>query len=130
VADQPPILKYFAFGHLPPHLQLVSQPFATLAHRMVQDLPPGPELSAGLRKLMEAKDCAVRAALDKPKAEPIADIPRRVRLDLQVPAERAIGEALGLVEQLGADVRLTDAVVLLGQARDKVGEFVDRPPAT
>lgn len=121
----PPILKHFKFDDLPPHLQLVSQPFCTLAHRMAQDLPPGPGLDGALRHLLGAKDCAILAARDKPKPEPIAGISRRVRIDLQVPAERAIGEALGLVEQIGADVRLTDAVILLGQARDKVADFVD-----
>lgn len=53
----------FAFEHLPEHLRLVSQPCAVLASDMVSHLPDGPELSAGLRKLLEAKDCFVRAAL-------------------------------------------------------------------
>lgn len=60
---KPPILKFFAFEHLPPHLREISKPFADLAIKMASDLPPGPELSAGLRKLLEAKDCMVRAAL-------------------------------------------------------------------
>lgn len=60
---EPPILKYFAFEHLPPHLQEVSKPIGTLAREMAATLPPGPELSAGLRKLLEAKDCFVRAKL-------------------------------------------------------------------
>ncbi len=59
----PPILKYFAFEHLPSHLREISKPFAELANTLVATLPPGPELSAGLRKLLEAKDCCVRAAL-------------------------------------------------------------------
>ncbi len=58
-----PILRYFAWEHLPPKLQEVSQPFALLAVRMATTLPPGAEVSAGLRHLLEAKDCAVRAAL-------------------------------------------------------------------
>jgi len=61
--DKTPILKYFAFEHLPPHLQEVSRPIGELAQKMVAELPPGPELSAGLRKLLEAKDCFVRAKL-------------------------------------------------------------------
>jgi hypothetical protein len=56
------ILQYFAFDHLPPHLQAVSAPFHALAHDMIGQLT-GPELTAGLRKLLEAKDCMVRAAL-------------------------------------------------------------------
>ena len=59
------ILRYFAWQHLPPHLQAVSRPFGEMAERIADTLPPGPEVTAGLRKLLEAKDCAVRAALDK-----------------------------------------------------------------
>lgn len=58
-----PILKYFHFQHLPEKLQAISKPFHDLAHKMVADLPRNPERSAGLRKLLEAKDCAVRATL-------------------------------------------------------------------
>lgn len=56
-----PILKYFKYDHLPDHLKVVSKPFADLAHKMANELDSGPEVSAGLRKLLEAKDCAVRA---------------------------------------------------------------------
>jgi hypothetical protein len=62
-SDFDPILVYFRYEHLPEHLQDVSAPFRKLAFQMVENLPPGPEVSAGLRKLLEAKDCAVRAAL-------------------------------------------------------------------
>lgn len=61
-----PILRFFKYEHLPPHLAAVSRPFSELAHKMAADLPPGAEVSAGLRKLLEAKDCAVRAAVSKP----------------------------------------------------------------
>ena len=57
------ILKYFEFSHLPPHLQEVSGKFHVLAYDMASRLE-GPELTAGLRKLLEAKDCFVRAAVD------------------------------------------------------------------
>jgi hypothetical protein len=60
------LLRYFEYAHLPEHLQAVSQPCARLAAVMAEQLPDGPELTAGLRKLLEAKDCFVRAALDKP----------------------------------------------------------------
>lgn len=63
--QQHPILKHFEFGHLPDHLAPVSQEFHRLAHRMHDTLPMGPELVAGLRKLLEAKDCMVRAANEK-----------------------------------------------------------------
>jgi hypothetical protein len=56
------ILQYFDFGHLPPQLAAVSGDFCSLAHSMAHQLS-GPELTAGLRKLLEAKDCMVRAAL-------------------------------------------------------------------
>lgn len=58
-----PILKYFAYEHLPERLQTISKPIGDMAREMAQKLPPGPELSAGLRKLLEAKDCLVRASL-------------------------------------------------------------------
>lgn len=54
-----PIMKFFAFEHLPEHLQAVSKPIGELAYLMSQ-LPDGPEKQAGLRKLLEAKDCFVR----------------------------------------------------------------------
>lgn len=57
------IMKYFAYSHLPEKLQLVSRPIGELAHQMDAVIPEGPEKSAGLRKLLEAKDCLVRAAL-------------------------------------------------------------------
>lgn len=60
----PPILEYFEYTHLPEHLREVSMPVCELAHTMAETLPRGPELSAGLRKLLEAKDCFVRAALE------------------------------------------------------------------
>ena len=56
-------MKYFEYAHLPEHLQAVSKPFGDMAAQMNEQLPDGPEKSAGLRKLLEAKDCMVRAAL-------------------------------------------------------------------
>ncbi len=62
-----PTLKHFRYSHLPAHLQEISKPFGDLADTMVDSIPhnneTGPEISAGLRKLLEAKDCFVRAAL-------------------------------------------------------------------
>lgn len=58
-----PILGYFSYGHLPEHLQELSWPFRKIAFQMTENLPPGPEVTAGLRKLLEAKDCFVRAGL-------------------------------------------------------------------
>ena len=58
-----PIMKYFEYAHLPSHLQEVSAPIGELAKAMDAELPDGAEKSAGLRKLLEAKDCLVRAKL-------------------------------------------------------------------
>lgn len=61
-----PIARYFSYEHLPVGgLQEVSRLCAHLARTLDGLLPDGPEKSAGLRKLLEAKDCFVRAALDK-----------------------------------------------------------------
>jgi len=43
----------------------VSAPFGELAHHVVEALPRNPERTMALRKLLEAKDCAVRALLWK-----------------------------------------------------------------
>jgi len=59
------MLPYFRFGHLPAPLQLYSEPFAGVALAIVDMLPGSAERTVCLRKLLEAKDCAVRAALDK-----------------------------------------------------------------
>lgn len=58
-----PILQFFEFTHLPPHLQAVSAPFQGLASAIVNDLPRSPERTVALRKLLEAKDAVVRAKL-------------------------------------------------------------------
>ena len=60
-------IKYFAFAHLPPKLQAVSKPLGELAEKLETLLPDGPEKSAGMRKLLEAKDCFVRCAIDMPE---------------------------------------------------------------
>jgi hypothetical protein len=59
-----PIDRYFAYAHLPEHLQIISKPIGDLATLMSNTLPDGPEKSAGMRKLLEAKDCFVRAGLN------------------------------------------------------------------
>ena len=63
-----PILRFFAYEHLPAALQAQSKPLCDLARQVDASLPDGPEKSAGLRKLLEAKDCFVRAALPPPPA--------------------------------------------------------------
>ncbi|MEV0526060.1 hypothetical protein AB0I66_21725 [Streptomyces sp. NPDC050439] len=63
------LLGFFTSDHLPEHLAQVSRLCGDLAHRLVGELPDGPELTAALRKVLEAKDCAVRAALDAPRSD-------------------------------------------------------------
>lgn len=60
-----PILQFFEYGHLPEHLQSVSRSFWDLAHAIMSALPRNPERSVALRKLLEAKDAAVRARIYK-----------------------------------------------------------------
>jgi hypothetical protein len=57
--------QFFAYEHLPAHLQKVSAPFGELARFIDEQLPSNPEATTALRKLLEAKDCAVRALLFK-----------------------------------------------------------------
>jgi len=61
--DEEPILKFFAYEHLPAHLQEHSRPWCELARKLVDTLPRNAERSTALRKLLEGKDAAVRAAL-------------------------------------------------------------------
>ena len=60
------MLQFFAFAHLPPALQDVSRSFGELAEQIAANLPQNPERTVCLRKLLEAKDCAVRAVLYEP----------------------------------------------------------------
>lgn len=57
------IMKFFEFAHLPEHLQAASKPIGEMAQQFDESLPDSAEKSAGLRKLLEAKDCFVRATL-------------------------------------------------------------------
>lgn len=57
------MLKWFAYTHLPMHLQIVSAWFHDVASVMCQEISPGPERTVALRKLLESKDAAVRAKL-------------------------------------------------------------------
>lgn len=58
-----PILQFFEYSHLPESLQKASNPFGELARALCATLPRNPERTVALRKLLEAKDAAVRAAL-------------------------------------------------------------------
>jgi hypothetical protein len=77
--EQEHILQFFAYAHLPPHLATISRPFCDLAYAIVYGdndertgtvtsggpVPRNPERTVALRKLLEAKDAAVRAVLAK-----------------------------------------------------------------
>ena len=57
------LLDFFEYNHLPPHLAEVSKKCYSLAHLLIEDCGNNAEFTAGLRKLLEAKDCFVRSAL-------------------------------------------------------------------
>ena len=59
------LMQFFSFSHLPEHLQDVSSRFYSLAEYIQTALPFGSEQTTALRKLLEAKDCAVRARIQK-----------------------------------------------------------------
>ena len=63
--EQESLLQFFSYAHLPAHLQVISKPFADLARMIFDNLPRNPERTVALRKLLESKDCAVRAQLFK-----------------------------------------------------------------
>lgn len=58
------MMRWFEHAHLPPQLGQVSAEFARLAGWIVENLPPGPERTVALRKLLEAKDAAVRSRME------------------------------------------------------------------
>lgn len=58
-----PIMKFFKYEHLPDRLQNISKPFCETAKWVRSTLPNNAEKSVTLRKLLEAKDAAVRASL-------------------------------------------------------------------
>lgn len=58
-----PLMQWFRYKHLPDHLQPTSRMFADLASDIMETLPANPERTEALRKLLEAKDCGVRAVL-------------------------------------------------------------------
>lgn len=58
-----PLMQFFRYEHLKEELQAVSRPFGVLAQQIVENLPRNPERTVALRKLMEAKDAAVRCVI-------------------------------------------------------------------
>lgn len=132
--------KYFAFGHLPPHLQLASKPLGELAELLEQLLPNGPEKSAGMRKLLEAKDCFVRAALEVSPAEllakaPITDSDRLTKLisiargdvDEEATVESVLGIEVSSVNDLTEErfIQFLDELIKRSRQPDQHTEDVD-----
>lgn len=72
------ILRFFSFDHLPEGAARdTSRAFSIMAHGLAEAMPPSAETTAGLRKLLEAKDCFVRAALPvEPDLRSFADLAR------------------------------------------------------
>ena len=64
VVDEDRMMKWFAFEHLPVSLKDTSRMFHSLASDICADIAAGPERTVALRKLLEAKDAAVRAKLN------------------------------------------------------------------
>lgn len=62
--DEEPLMRWFTYAHLPDRLREVSRQFHRLAVHVVEAIAPGEERSVCLRKLIEAKDAAVRAAIE------------------------------------------------------------------
>lgn len=58
------LLRFFDYAHLPENLQVISKPIHDLAHEMDEKIPDSAEKTVGLRKLLEAKDCLVRAIIE------------------------------------------------------------------
>ena len=59
------VLQYFVYDHLVKHLQEVVKPYAELAAEVASRRPNSQETTVALRKLLESKDAAVRAALSQ-----------------------------------------------------------------
>ena len=59
------LLQFFSYEHLPPHLQATSKLFHDAAQQIAETCPCNPESITALRKLLEAKDCAVRSLIFK-----------------------------------------------------------------
>ena len=125
------ILKFFEYSHLPPHLQEISKPFYYFAHRFARmETEHGAELTAGLRKLLEAKDCIVRAGLtqSKPSIDNLLTTIMRVHAAGYIGGEKPcdISVIRTIINQAGAEqnMKMTEAEIRL--ALEYVGiEVVD-----
>lgn len=92
-----PILRYFAWAHLPAALQDVSRPFGELALYLLDNIARSPERTVALRKLLEGKDAAVRAALPPAPAYPLVP---KVAGRVEFPASFPEGDVRRIEEEL------------------------------
>jgi len=92
------ILGFFQHQHLPVELKAVSSMVSDLAHHMDRVLPDCAEKSAGLRKLLEAKDCFVRAAVVLAGTEKQEDGPTTV--EIRLPSSDTAEVASAHVEEI------------------------------
>lgn len=90
--SEEPILRYFAWGHLPLALQDVSRPFGELALYLYDTIPRSPERTVALRKLLEGKDAAVRAALPPAPAYPLVPKGSALAPAVQLAIQSAVRE--------------------------------------
>lgn len=64
----------------------------------------------------------------KSESQASDEVPRRRRMDRMTPSELACLDAIGKIESLGCDERLTRAQILISQAQELVADFVDSRP--
>lgn len=105
------LLRWFDYRHLPADLGVVSMQFHHLAHELVDRLPDSPELTVALRKLLEGKDAAVRAALPPPGERTELQRPAVVQQMAQSSHTRTLTVGVACPvdrtpEQVAEDVRL------------------------
>lgn len=91
------LLDLFEYKHLPEHLQDVSRPLNTVAHSMADNLGSGPELTAGLRKLLEAKDCFVRQAVIDARAIETRSAPASTDVEIRTSAIGVVDEQTRII---------------------------------
>lgn len=96
-----PILHFFHYAHLPPHLRETSQAFFKLARHVVRTVPRTPERTVALRKLLEGKDAAVRANLELPRTTQPKDTLASEELPIGEPVE--VGGHDEIIEPLKFD---------------------------
>lgn len=58
-----PLLQFFAYRDLPMHLHAIANDFKDMATLLVETLPRNAERTVALRKLLESRDCALRALM-------------------------------------------------------------------